>query len=189
MHTFTAQSQLRPHSHRPAGRSAAVSAPTASAAKAKLYNPRHPERTQLNRVLRIFLRVIAQTLQTHSPGAANMDKATLHIGAVALLHRFGFRLNGHVHFHVCVVDGVFEKVAGCVIFHPASAIGCPRRAPPGNAMLACWHRTHRSGQWWRPEAHHRVHHALCRHQAHTRSHRGGVRAPAHRSGTRATLVG
>ena len=31
----------------------------------------------LNMVLRIFLRVIAQTLQTHSPGAANVDKATL----------------------------------------------------------------------------------------------------------------
>ena len=29
----------------------------------------------LNMVLRIFLRVIAQTLQTHSPGAAHMDKA------------------------------------------------------------------------------------------------------------------
>ena len=29
----------------------------------------------LSMVLRIFLRVIAQTLQTHSPGAAHMDKA------------------------------------------------------------------------------------------------------------------
>jgi hypothetical protein len=37
----------------------------------------------LNMVLRIFLRVIAQTLQTHSPGAAQVDKAALHIGAVA----------------------------------------------------------------------------------------------------------
>ena len=34
----------------------------------------------LSMVLRIFLRVIAQTLQTHSPGAAHMDKAGLHIG-------------------------------------------------------------------------------------------------------------
>ena len=40
-------------------------------------------------VLRIFLRVIAQSLQTHSPGAANVDKATLHIGAIAFIHRFG----------------------------------------------------------------------------------------------------
>ena len=89
----------------------------------------------LNMVLRIFLRVIAQSLQAHSRGAANVDKATLHIGAVAFIHRFGSSLNEHVHFHVCVVDGVFEAVAGDadddadaqatspdVIFQPASAI-------------------------------------------------------------------
>jgi hypothetical protein len=89
----------------------------------------------LNMVLRIFLWVIAQTLQTHSPGAAQLDKVTLHIGAVAFIHRFGSSLNGHVHFHVCVVDGVFEEVAGAgdadaasrtsppgIVFHPASAI-------------------------------------------------------------------
>ena len=66
----------------------------------------------LGMVLRIFLRVIAQSLQDHSPGAASVDKATLQIGAVAFIHRFGSSLNGHVHFHVCVVDGVFEEVAG-----------------------------------------------------------------------------
>src|SRR3990167_10592969 len=33
----------------------------------------------LGMVLRIFLRVIAQTLQANSPGAANVDKAALHI--------------------------------------------------------------------------------------------------------------
>jgi hypothetical protein len=89
----------------------------------------------LNMVLRIFLRVIAQSLQTHSPGAAPVAKAALHIGAIAFIHRFGSSLNQHVHFHVCVVDGVFEAVAGdgdadaappasppSVIFHPASAI-------------------------------------------------------------------
>jgi hypothetical protein len=86
-------------------------------------------------VLRIFLRVISQSLQTHSPGAANVDKATLHIGAVAFIHRFGSSLNAHVHFHVCVVDGVFEEIPVAVVgqtdvqssppgivFHPASAI-------------------------------------------------------------------
>jgi hypothetical protein len=62
----------------------------------------------LGMVLRIFLRVIAQTLQVNSPGAANVDKAALHIGAVAFIHRFGSSLNEHVHFHVCAVDGVFE---------------------------------------------------------------------------------
>jgi hypothetical protein len=85
-------------------------------------------------VLRIFLRVIAQRLQDHSPIAAQVhttDKAALHIGAVAFIHRFGSSLNGHVHFHVCVVDGVFEEVAGQtdaqssppgIVFHAASAI-------------------------------------------------------------------
>ena len=50
----------------------------------------------LNMVLRIFLWVIAQSLQRKSPGAANVDKATLHIGAIAFIHRFGSSLNGHV---------------------------------------------------------------------------------------------
>ena len=87
----------------------------------------------LNMVLRIFLRVIAQSLQSCSPGAAQLDKVALHIGAVAFIHRFGSSLNGHVHFHVCVVDGVFEEVPGegdadvqasspGVVFHPASGI-------------------------------------------------------------------
>ena len=66
----------------------------------------------LNMVLRIFLRVIAQSLQSNSPGTAQLDRAALHIGAVAFIDRFGSSLNGHVHFHVCVVDGVFEEVPG-----------------------------------------------------------------------------
>ena len=69
----------------------------------------------LNMVLRIFLRGIAQSLQAHCPGAAQVAKANeaaLHIGAVAFIHRFGSSLNEHVHFHVCVVDEVFEGVAG-----------------------------------------------------------------------------
>lgn len=73
-------------------------------------------------VLRIFLRTIAQSLQTHCPGAAQVDKTALHIGAVAFIHRFGSSLNQHVHFHVCEVDGVLEEVAASVIFHLASGI-------------------------------------------------------------------
>ena len=87
----------------------------------------------LNMVLRIFLRVIAQSLQSSSPGTAQLDKAALHIGAVAFIHRFGSSLNEHVHFHICAVDGVFEAVAGTadgddavpppeVIFHPATGV-------------------------------------------------------------------
>ena len=91
----------------------------------------------LGMVLRIFLRVIAQTLQANCPGAAHVDKAALNIGAVAFIHRFGSSLNEHVHFHVCAVDGVFEEVAGeggadadaraqarspGVIFHPTTGV-------------------------------------------------------------------
>ncbi len=91
----------------------------------------------LNMVLRIFLRVIARTLQASSPGAANMDKQALHIGAIAFIHRFGSSLNEHVHFHACAVDGTFEEVAGeerdaadaasqssppRIIFHPTTCV-------------------------------------------------------------------
>jgi hypothetical protein len=79
----------------------------------------------LNMVLRIFLRVIAQSLKSNCPGAAQVNKAALHMGAVAFIHRFGSSLNEHVHFHVCVVDGVFEEVADSVIFHSASGIDAP----------------------------------------------------------------
>ena len=42
----------------------------------------------LNMVLRILLRVIAQSLQSNSSGAVKVDTETLHIGAVAFIHRF-----------------------------------------------------------------------------------------------------
>lgn len=68
------------------------------------------DRAVLKVVLHIFLRAIAQGLQAHSPGAAQADKATLHIGAVAFILRFDPGLNEHVYFHVYVVDGVFESM-------------------------------------------------------------------------------
>jgi hypothetical protein len=45
-----------------------------------------------------FLRVIVQSLQTHCAGAQQIDKAALHIGTVAFIHRFGSNSNKHVHF-------------------------------------------------------------------------------------------
>jgi len=87
-------------------------------------------------------RWVCRTHTANSPGAANVDKVALHIGAVAFIHRFGSSLNEHVHFHVCAVDGVFEEVVGegdagdadahaqaraqahspGVIFHPATGV-------------------------------------------------------------------
>ena len=91
-----------------------------------------------NMVLRIFLRVIAQSLQAHGPGAAQADKAALHIGAIAFIIRLGSSLNGHMHFHVRALNGVFKEVSVAVegesdaqslppgmAFHPASAVGQP----------------------------------------------------------------
>jgi len=61
-----------------------------------------------------------------------VNKAALRIDAVAFIHRFGSSLNTHVHFHVCVVDAVFETVTADdtaqaptltgVSFHPASGL-------------------------------------------------------------------
>ena len=73
-----------------------------------------------------------QSLHEHCPSAVRVDKAAVRIGAVAFIHRFGSSLNTHVHFHVCVVDGVFEAISGDdktalaipsgVNFHPASGL-------------------------------------------------------------------
>jgi len=41
----------------------------------------------LNATLRIFLRVVQQSLQAHCPSAAQCDSASLHLGAVAFIHR------------------------------------------------------------------------------------------------------
>ncbi len=67
------------------------------------YFLRH-DRRAVTAVLTIFLQVIEQRLRACSPGAA--PKARL--GAVSFLHRFGSALNEHIHFHCCVIDGVFE---------------------------------------------------------------------------------
>jgi hypothetical protein len=47
------------------------------------------------------------------------------IGAVAFIHRFGSSLNEHVHFHCCIVDGLFEPATvdvDGVDFHAATWI-------------------------------------------------------------------
>jgi Putative transposase len=55
-------------------------------------------------VLRILLRVVERCLREHSPGCS----AAARLGAVVFIHRFGSALNAHLHFHCCIVDGVFE---------------------------------------------------------------------------------
>ena len=76
-------------------------------------------------VLRIFLREVERCLREHSPGCDIQAR----IGAVAFIHRFGSSLNEHVHFHCCIVDGVFEPAdtaeAAGVEFHAATGLDAP----------------------------------------------------------------
>jgi hypothetical protein len=67
------------------------------------YHLQH-NRKALNVALRIFLDEIERHLRAHCPSAGPNARA----GAVAFIHRFGSSLNLHTHFHVCVIDGVFE---------------------------------------------------------------------------------
>ncbi len=63
---------------------------------------------------------VPKRLREHSPGCSESAR----IGAVAFIHRFGSSLNDHVHFHCCVIDGVFEPAAVTddeegIVFHAA----------------------------------------------------------------------
>jgi hypothetical protein len=78
-------------------------------------------------VLRILLRGVERCLREHSPGCDTKAR----IGAIAFIHRFGSSLNEHVHFHCCIVDGVFQPAAQIgdtadgkvsVVFHAATGL-------------------------------------------------------------------
>lgn len=74
-------------------------------------------------VLQILLRVVERCLRELSPGCSTSAR----IGAVAFIHRFGSSLNEHVHFHCCIIDGVFDPTADTdeaesVAFHAACGL-------------------------------------------------------------------
>ena len=78
-------------------------------------------------VLRIFLAEVERCLRDHSAGCGFAARS----GAVAFIHRFGSSLSAHVHFHCCVIDGVFEPTAATgseagaapgVVFHAAAGL-------------------------------------------------------------------
>ena len=62
------------------------------------------DRKALNTTRRILLDEIARHLRAHSAGAGPNART----GAVAFIPRFGSSLNPQTHFHVCVINGVFE---------------------------------------------------------------------------------
>jgi len=65
----------------------------------------HRSRTA-SAVLHILLRALQATLRKACPTAP----PSASFGAVSFLHRFGSSLNPHFHYHLCVVDGLFEGV-------------------------------------------------------------------------------
>jgi len=76
---------------------------------------RDPE--TLSAVLHILLRVIEARLRERSGCGRGR------LGAVSFLQRFGSALNAHVHFHCCVIDGVFAVGEdGPVHFAEAAAL-------------------------------------------------------------------
>jgi hypothetical protein len=110
---------------------------------------RDPE--ALGAVLHIVLRVIEARLRQRSgcPGGR--------LGAVSFVQRFGSALNAHVHFHCCVIDGVFavgegEQVQFCEAGAPtpeelaavqqqvrgACCAGSPAPALSTQPMRATW---------------------------------------------------
>ena len=79
------------HKHRQSGRASLYLA-GAVPCKARQTNLQR-DKGALNAALRIFLRVVQQSLVSACPGAAKADPAHLHLGAVAFIHRFGSSLN------------------------------------------------------------------------------------------------
>lgn len=75
----------------------------------------HQDARLVNAVLGIFLAEVEAALRWCSldaPGEARF-------GAVSFVHRFGSALNAHLHFHGCVVDGLFSAGDEAIRFHPA----------------------------------------------------------------------
>ena len=69
--------------------------------------------------MHIFLRVVEAHLRRSSPGAS----AQARFRAVSFVHRFGASLNRQIHYHCCILDGVFDPIEeGPVQFRQASAL-------------------------------------------------------------------
>ena len=70
----------------------------------------------LNRVLRIFLDSVEKALQSCCLDAPDCAR----LGAVTFVHRFGSALNGNIHLHCCVIDGVFSAENEALRFDEAA---------------------------------------------------------------------
>lgn len=68
-----------------------------------------------NSVLKILLRVIEKHLRRCSPSAPDNAR----FGGITFIQRFGSSLNAHLHFHCCIIDGVFSVTEEGIQFHEA----------------------------------------------------------------------
>ncbi|MES9858571.1 MAG: transposase [Sedimenticola sp.] len=69
-------------------------------------------------LLRIALRVIERTLREHCPDAP----ASARYGGVTYIHRFGSALNPHLHYHSCMIDGLFAQTEEGLQFYEATGL-------------------------------------------------------------------
>ncbi len=70
------------------------------------------------RVLQIALRVIERDMREHCPDAP----ATAKYGGITYIHRFGSALNSHLHFHSCMIDGLFAQTEDGLQFYEATGL-------------------------------------------------------------------
>jgi DNA-directed RNA polymerase subunit RPC12/RpoP len=70
------------------------------------------------RVLQVFLRAVETKLRASSPAAP----ADARFGGVTFVQRFGSTLNAHLHFHCCLIDGVFAAEGDGMRFFEATAL-------------------------------------------------------------------
>ena len=79
----------------------------------------HRDAELAGEVLRVFLRAVEPVLRRASPGAPpdarsrppEQGSCGGRVGGVSFVQRFGASLNAHLHYHICLVDGVFSKGA------------------------------------------------------------------------------
>jgi hypothetical protein len=100
----------------------------------------HHHANLVNPVLRIFLHEVEKALLSCSSDAP----AGARLGAVTFVHRFGSALNANLHFHCCVIDGVFSTADEGIRFHPAF-LSCrfSRGASPDAAIARVQQQTRR----------------------------------------------
>jgi hypothetical protein len=75
----------------------------------------HHRAELVNPVRRIFLAEVEAALRAFSSDATDGAR----FEAVTFVHRFGSALNANLHFHCCVIDGLFREADEGVGFHPA----------------------------------------------------------------------